>query len=54
MEKYCIGTAYYLNAYNTWTHRDIIKRQTAIKNNLKYIAVWTYDDFLKLKENNFK
>lgn len=32
------NTKYYNNAINTWTVRDVLKLETAIKNNLNYIA----------------
>ena len=40
-------TKYYDNAINTWTVRDVNKRNTAKQNNLNYIEFWSYDDLLK-------
>jgi hypothetical protein len=35
------GTEFYDNAIETWTKRDVLKRETAKKNNLNYIEVFT-------------
>ena len=35
---------YYKNAIETWTKRDVLKRQTAEKNNLNYIEIWNIRD----------
>ena len=47
---------FYQNAIETWTKRDILKLETAIKNNLNYIAWFNkeqaYDWIEKYKENN--
>ena len=32
---------YYKNAIETWTKRDVMKRQTAEKNQLNYIEIWS-------------
>lgn len=34
------NSRYYDEAIITWTKRDVLKRQTAIKNNLNYLAFW--------------
>ena len=39
------NTTYYDNAINTWTVRDVNKRNTAKANNLNYIEFWTFDEF---------
>ena len=39
------NTTYYDNAINTWTIRDVNKRNTAKANNLNYIEFWTFDEF---------
>lgn len=33
-------TAYYDNAIDTWTVRDVLKRKTAEDNNLRYVVFW--------------
>lgn len=33
-------TAYYDNAVETWTVRDVLKRKTALDNNLRYVVFW--------------
>ena len=38
------GTQYYLNAINTWTIRDVKKRNIAKENNLNYIVFWKLDE----------
>ena len=38
------GTKYYLNAIETWTVRDVKKRQAAKKNKLNYVVFWNLDD----------
>ena len=35
------GTKFYDNAIETWTKRDVLKRETAKKNNLNYLEVFT-------------
>lgn len=35
-------TDYYDNAVNVWSRKDVLKRQTAMKNNLNYIVFWDY------------
>ena len=42
---------YYQNAINTWTIRDVNKREIANKNNLNYLEFFSYKDFLKWFEN---
>lgn len=37
------GSRYYYRAIEVWTHRDLLKRDTAIKNNLNYAAFWKSD-----------
>ena len=43
-------TKYYDNAINTWTKRDIKKRNQAKKNNLFYVELWNYEEGMKLFE----
>lgn len=38
---------FYKNAVKVWTHNDILKKNTAIKNNLNYIILWNKDDIDK-------
>lgn len=38
------GTEYYANALETWTVRDVLKRQTAASNKLNYIELWNIAD----------
>lgn len=50
---------YYKSAIDTWTRRDVIKRETAIKNNLNYLVFWDNDlidfyDWLLEIENEVK
>lgn len=40
MEK---GSRYYHSAIDTWTRRDLLKRQTVIDNDLKYLVFWNND-----------
>ena len=42
---------YYQNAINTWTIRDVNKREIANKNNLNYLEFFSYKDFLEWFEN---
>ena len=37
-------TKYYDNAIETWTVRDVKKRQCAEKNHLNYIVFWIEDE----------
>ena len=37
------GSRYYYEAIDVWTKRDILKRDTALKNNLNYIVFWKQD-----------
>lgn len=39
---------FYKDAIKTWTFYDILKRNTAIKNNLKFFEVFSLDEFYKL------
>ena len=39
------NTKYYNNAIETWTIRDVKKRQIAKKNKLKFLEFWTLDEF---------
>ena len=43
------GKKFYNVAIDVWTRRDVIKRQTAIDNNLNYVVFWKNDlsDFLE-------
>ena len=45
------GTNYYFNAINTWTVRDINKRNTAKKNNLNYVELFSLDEAKKFIDN---
>jgi len=38
------NTKFYTNAINTWTNRDIKKKQVAEKNKLNYIVFWNEND----------
>lgn len=35
-------TEYYDNAVNVWSRKDVLKRQTAMRNNLNYVVFWDY------------
>lgn len=37
------GSRYYHSAINIWTKRDLLKRDTAIKNHLNYVVFWKSD-----------
>ena len=41
------GTKYYQNAIETWTVRDVKKREAAMKNGLKYMVFWSLDEVHK-------
>ena len=43
-------TKYYDNVINTWTIRDVNKRNIAKKNNLKYIEVWNIEELKSILE----
>ena len=43
------GTNYYLNAINTWTVRDVEKRNCAEKNHLNYLEIFS-DDLEEIKK----
>lgn len=47
------GSRAYKQAITVWTKRDLLKRQTALKNNLNYLAFWdsNLNDFHKWFEN---
>lgn len=45
-------TNYYFNAINTWTIRDVNKRNTAKKNNLNYVELFSLDEAKKFIDNN--
>ena len=48
------NSEYYNNAINVWTNTDILKRETAKKNNLNYIELFNFEDFVKwLKEKGY-
>lgn len=54
-EKAKQGHKQYKNAINVWTVKDKAKHECAIKNNLNYIVIWTYDElinYFKDKEIN--
>ena len=36
---------YYKNAIKTWAETDILKLETAKKNNLNYLVLWNMEDF---------
>ena len=38
------NTAFYDNAIETWTKRDVIKRKSAKENNLNYVVLWNKQD----------
>lgn len=38
------GTKFYQNAINVWTRRDVLKRETAKRNNLNFIEFWNLDE----------
>ncbi len=42
------STKFYINAINTWTIRDVNKRETARQNKLNYIEVWSIDELDRL------
>lgn len=43
MKLKSITSPYYKNAIHVWTVSDVLKRKTAIKNNLNYLVFWKYD-----------
>lgn len=57
-----LSDKYYKNALNTWTIKDVEKRNTAIQNNLNYLEIFgktdlnkyidIFEDYIKNKENN--
>ena len=47
------NSAYYSNAINIWTVRDVNKRNNAKTNKLNYVVFWTYQDFLTWKSLEF-
>lgn len=46
--KAAAGSDYYACAIQTWTERDVLKRETAIRNTLNYLVFWSNDlsDFM--------
>lgn len=46
------NSEYYNNAINTWTVRDVEKRQIAKDNNLNFIEVWTIGELVSAITNN--
>lgn len=65
MNKWCtksLSDKYYKNALNTWTIKDVEKRNTAIQNNLNYLEIFgktdlnkyidIFEDYIKNMENN--
>ena len=46
------GTKFYINAIQTWTVRDVNKRNIAKQNKLNYIEVWNIKEIKKLLKNN--
>ena len=42
------NTRFYDNAIETWTIRDVKKREIAKQNNLNYIEIWNINDIIKL------
>ena len=48
------NTEFYNNAINTWTVRDVLKRETAKKNNLNYIEVFTNDIEYLIKQKIYE
>lgn len=57
-----LSDKYYKNALNTWTIKDVEKRNTAIQNNLNYLEIFgktdlnkyidIFENYIKNKENN--
>lgn len=41
------NTKYYQEAIKTWTGRDVLKRNTALENELNYIEIFKFEDLLK-------
>ena len=41
------NTKFYNNAIETWTHRDVLKRETAKNNNVNFIEFWNLDEVKK-------
>ena len=46
------NTKFYFNAIQTWTVRDVNKRNIAKQNKLNYIEVWNIKEIKKLLKNN--
>lgn len=38
-----MGKMFYQSAIDVWTKRDVLKRETAKKNHLKYMVFWNQD-----------
>lgn len=51
-KKLAEKSQFYKCAINVWTYNDILKRQTAKENNLKYIEEFDYKNFSTLKKLN--
>ena len=45
------GTKFYNNAIQTWTIRDVKKRNTAKENTLNYIEFWTVKELTNWLNN---
>ena len=41
------NTKFYQNAIETWTKRDVLKRETAKNNNVNFIEFWNLDEVKK-------
>lgn len=50
-EKAKNGHKQYQNAIIVWTDRDLRKREYAVKNNLNYVILWTYEDIINFFKN---
>lgn len=46
-----IGHKQYKAAIKVWSYSDLLKRDTAIKNNLNYIVLWNNEDIINFKNN---
>ncbi len=46
------NTSYYDNAIETWTKRDVLKRNTAKTNNLNYVEIWNVADVVDFIEKH--
>ena len=43
VDKVKMGKMFYQSAIDVWTKRDVLKRETAKKNHLKYMVFWNQD-----------